>query len=187
MVPEARSEMSVNWHETIILKANMQRISRRVAVAGAAGLLIGYAAGTWNTGVVNAAKNPARELLELDREFDSATAREGVDGWLSYFAPSGMMMPANHEIVIGQAAIREFASKAFTSPGFSLRWEPIDADVSGGLGYTYGISKVMRTGADGKPVQSYGKYVTIWRKQRDKTWKIAVDIGNPSPPPEEKK
>ncbi|MGE5647468.1 MAG: YybH family protein [Acidobacteriota bacterium] len=165
----------------------MQRISRRAALAGAAGLLIGYAAGTWNAGVVSAARDPVKELIELDREFDAATARDGVDGWLSYFAPGGMMMPANHDIVVGQAAIREFASKAFTSPGFSLRWEPIDGDVSGGLGYTYGISKVMRPGKDGKPAESYGKYVTIWRKQRDKTWKIAVDIGNPSPPPAEKK
>jgi ketosteroid isomerase-like protein len=64
-----------------------------------------------------------------------------------------------------------------------MRWEPVDAAASGDLGYTYGISKVTRSGANGKPQILYGKYVTIWHKQRDRSWKIAVDIGNASPPP----
>jgi ketosteroid isomerase-like protein len=179
--------MSVNTHATIILEADMQRISGRVVVVGAAGLLIGYAAGTWNSGVVNASKDPSKELLQLDREFDVATAREGVDGWLSYFSADGMMMPANHDLVVGQAAIREFESKAFATPGFSMRWEPVDAVAAGNLGYTYGVFKVIRNGPDGKPAASYGKYVTIWRKQHKDSWKIAVDIGNASPPPAEKK
>jgi ketosteroid isomerase-like protein len=159
----------------------MQRIAGSLAIAAAC--LIGYAAGVWNGRVVEAARDPVRELLALDREFDAATTRQGVDGWLSYFAPDGMMMPAGSDMVVGQPAIREFISKAFSTPGFSLRWEPVDAAVSGNLGYTYGISKVGHTDAAGKSTISYGKYVTIWRKQRDGDWKIALDMGNASPGP----
>jgi ketosteroid isomerase-like protein len=165
----------------------MQRISGPLVVVGAAGLIIGYVAGAWNPGVVSAAKDPAKELLELDREFDTVTAREGVDGWLSYFAQDGIMMPAGHDMVVGHPAIRELMSKSFSSPGFSLRWEPVDAAVSGNIGYTYGVSKVSRPGPDGKPATSYGKYVTIWRKQRGRPWNIALDIGNASPAPAAKK
>jgi ketosteroid isomerase-like protein len=36
-------------------------------------------------------------------------------------------------------------------------------------------------------VASYGKYVTIWKKQRSGAWRVALDIGNASPAPEPKK
>jgi ketosteroid isomerase-like protein len=64
---------------------------------------------------------------------------------------------------------------------------PIDAYVSGDLGYTYGVWKSSRPGEDGKPEVSYGKYVTIWRKQHNGVWRLALDIGNSSPAPEGKK
>jgi len=34
-----------------------------------------------------------------------------------------------------------------------------------------------------KPTVRYGKYVNVWRKQKDGKWKVIVDLGNPSPPP----
>ena len=36
---------------------------------------------------------------------------------------------------------------------------------------------------DGKVVKHYGKYVTIWKKQADGSWKVAMDTGNSSPEP----
>jgi ketosteroid isomerase-like protein len=149
----------------------------------AAACLLGFAAGMWNGGIVSAARDPAQELLEADRAFDSETAQNGVSGWVSHFASDGIMMPAGSGIVAGRDAIRKFMATALESPGFSMRWEPIDAAASGDLGYTYGVSKTIRTGADNQPSVSYGKYVTIWRKQHDRSWKVVLDIGNASPPP----
>ena len=36
---------------------------------------------------------------------------------------------------------------------------------------------------DENPVIVNGHYVTIWKKQDDGTWKVAVDAGGPSAPP----
>jgi ketosteroid isomerase-like protein len=36
----------------------------------------------------------------------------------------------------------------------------------------------------GKPVTFYGKYTSIWNKQKDGSWKVVVDMGNSSPAPE---
>jgi len=153
------------------------------AVLGAAAL-VGYSAGTLRHPLVTqAARDETRELLALDREFDAATARSGSEAWVSYFADDGVMMPAGQDMVIGKAAIRTYVSKSFEAAGFSLRWEPVDGSASGGLGYTYGVYKSSRRTGDGKTSVSYGKYATIWRKQPDRSWKIAVDIGNASPAP----
>ncbi len=163
----------------------MHRIAGRFSLAAAA--LAGYLAGTWNGNTASAAKDPAQEVLDADHAFDTATSKDGLDGWLSFFAPDGIMMPAGQPMIVGETAIHEFVSKAFAAPGFSMRWEPVDAAACGDLGYTYGVSKSSRTGPDGAPKISYGKYVTIWRKQRDRTWKVVLDIGNASPAPEAKK
>jgi ketosteroid isomerase-like protein len=158
----------------------MQRLRSRLALVAAC--LAGYLAGSWNSGVVNAAREPSKDLVAADREFDSSTAANGVEGWVSHFALDGIMMPAGSPLVAGQDAIRDFVSKTMT-PDSSMRWEPIDGFVSGDVGYTYGLSKSVRLGADEKPVASWGKYLAVWRRQPDRSWKVAVHMSNASPPP----
>jgi ketosteroid isomerase-like protein len=151
-----------------------------------AACLAGYAAGSWHGGVASAARDPAQDLVAADREFDNSTSANGVEGWVSHFAPDGLMMPAGSPIVAGQDAIREFASKTMT-PDSSMRWEPIDAFVSGDLGYTYGLSKSVSRAAEGSlPVVHWGKYLSIWRRQPNRAWRIVVHIDNSSPPPARK-
>jgi ketosteroid isomerase-like protein len=36
---------------------------------------------------------------------------------------------------------------------------------------------------DGKLVTDYGKYATLWKKQKDGSWKVVMDMGNSSPAP----
>ncbi len=145
-----------------------------IALAVVAAATVGFLAGQ---------KDDRPALMQIDREFDLATASRGADGWASYFAEEGIMLPAGSDVIRGRAAIRELMAKRLATPGYSLRWEPIGSDVSGDLGYTYGRSKVTRQGKDGQPEISHGKYVTIWKRQRDRSWKIVVDVGNASPPP----
>jgi ketosteroid isomerase-like protein len=63
-----------------------------------------------------------------------------------------------------------------------LEWEPDVAYVSssGELGYTTGPS--VRTDNSAKDsLKSYGQFFSIWKKQKDGTWKVAVDIGTETP------
>jgi ketosteroid isomerase-like protein len=141
-----------------------------------AALLTGYAAG------LNAARDDRSDLMQLDREFDEAVARGGSVAWASYFAEDGVLLPMGSNIVMGRKAIQEHMSQSFSDPKFKLRWEPLAADVSKDIGYTYGLYRAERPGDDGKVATSHGKYVTIWKKQRGE-WKIVLDAGNPSPAP----
>jgi ketosteroid isomerase-like protein len=156
------------------------------ALALLAAALTGYQLGGLRMTAASAPKDQSKILLETDRELDQATARSGEQGWLLYCADDAVLLPAGAGMVIGKEAIQKYLEPRFAAPGFSMRWEPIEAYVSGDLGYTQGISRTSRNGLDGKPIVGYGKYVTIWRKQRDGSWKLALDIGNSNPPPEAK-
>ena len=87
--------------------------------------------------------------------------------------------------IVGHAAIREYMGRAFANPDFSLQWEPKAGDISkaGDLGYTTGTYVSRGKDAQGNPVARTGRYVSIWKKQADKTWKVVLDTGNPDPPP----
>ena len=123
-------------------------------------------------------------LLQADSDFDRSVAEKGVEAWVSAFAEDGIMFRAG-EVVRGHAGIRELMAPAFATPGFSLRWKPVRADMaaSGDLGYTYGTYESGSVGPDGAPQMRTGMYVTIWKRQPDNSWKVAVDLGSASPPP----
>jgi len=119
-------------------------------------------------------------LMRLDREFDLATAERGAEGWASYFAEDGTMLVAGADPIVGRGAIFDAMQGAFDSGNYTLRWEPVFAEASadGSMGYTYG--KYVRTTKDenGNVTTKTGKYTSIWRKQAEGDWKIALDMGN---------
>ena len=68
--------------------------------------------------------------------------------------------------------------------GLELIWQPIFAAMarSSDLGYTTGPAKWKRTRTDEKFL-GYGQFVSVWKKQRDGAWKVALDIGIENPEP----
>ncbi|MGH8286688.1 MAG: DUF4440 domain-containing protein [Steroidobacteraceae bacterium] len=62
-----------------------------------------------------------------------------------------------------------------SAPGFAIKWTPEKAVVgaSGDVGYTTGTYEMTAEGATER-----GKYVTVWKKQSDGSWKVVEDIFN---------
>jgi ketosteroid isomerase-like protein len=66
---------------------------------------------------------------------------------------------------------------------FVLTWEPLKADASGDLGYTFGNWARKSKTAAGSDTTVYGNYVSIWKRQADGSWKYVFDSGNGTPGP----
>ena len=126
----------------------------------------------------------ASVLLKMEADFQKATAEKGWDGYVSFLADDSVELPNGESAVKGKEAIRK--SLGEWSPGMSLTWTPTGSDLaaSGDLGYTYGEYTLKSKDKDGHPVVRYGKYLTVWKKQKDGSWKAAVDMGNNAPPHE---
>jgi ketosteroid isomerase-like protein len=129
------------------------------------------------------AQDLRQTLMDVDRAFNKATSAKGIDGWVEFAADDAVFMPEGVDFVRGKEAVRKFYTPMFSRKGFSLTWEPIEAIVaaSGDLGYTFGRWRSTSINAEGKPVTGQGKYLTIWKKQKDGSWKAAVDVGNTTP------
>ena len=66
---------------------------------------------------------------------------------------------------------------------YLLTWKTTDARMSpsGDMGYTWGHFEGHSKDANGNPVTTSGRYMTIWRKEKDGTWKVVLDAGNNEP------
>jgi ketosteroid isomerase-like protein len=98
-------------------------------------------------------------------------------------ASDATVYPPGMPAVSGTDAIRKTFTEMTGTPGFALSWTPTRADVaaSGDLGTTIGTYEMSMAGSSEK-----GKYVTVWRKQTDGSWKVVDDIFNadaPTQPP----
>ena len=54
---------------------------------------------------------------------------------------------------------------------------------SSDIAYEYGTYSLDTIGKDGKVSTQTGKYVVVWKKQPDNTWKVAIDTDNSDAPP----
>ena len=117
-------------------------------------------------------------LLEADRAFDRAAAERGLEGWMSFFAEDARFNGPQE--IVGKAALREMYTKMFARKDFSIRWQPIHAEgaADGSLGFTYGTAQISWRDDKGEIVRREGRYLTVWRKQKDGSWKVVSDLGS---------
>lgn len=92
-------------------------------------------------------------------------------------------MPAGAPIISGKAAIRDYVTQSFATPGFKISWKTLDATVSddGTMGYTTAESTITFPGADGQPVTETGRGVAVWRRDPSGAWKCVYDAWNHGP------
>ena len=127
------------------------------------------------------------ELLETDLAF-AAAASAGMDAELiaSFWGDEAVIIPPDAPEIRGKAAILAFVQESLELPGFSVNWEPTEVQIgpSGVVGYTMGPNRFTLPDEDGNIMTVEGRYVTIWQKQADGSWKCMVDIWNNAPPAE---
>lgn len=129
----------------------------------------------------------AETLRKLEAEFMKEAAARGSQGYMSYYANDAVELPDGADAIQGKENIAKTMG-FLDSKDNQLIWTPVYADLSasGDLGYTYGTFEFRSKDKDGKPTVAHGKYTSIWKKQKDESWKVVLDMGNDSPEPGKK-
>jgi ketosteroid isomerase-like protein len=127
-------------------------------------------------------KASADTLKQLEGEFMKAAADKGSEGYMSYYAADSVELPNGAPLIQGKTEIAK-GMGFLDDKNNRLTWTPVGADISasGDLGYTYGNYEFQSKDKEGKPVSEHGKYTSIWKKQKDGSWKVVLDMGNSSP------
>lgn len=159
-------------------------------------LILGVAGGsrlaaqTLEPGTPSTAPNPLVDstmnagkilLFDLEAKFAKDVAEKGGAGFAAWFADDGVTLGNGVAPVVGKVAIEK--STTWSPKDYQLTWTPTDGVMgpSGDMGYTWGHFEGHSKDANGNPVTTSGRYMTIWRKQPDGSWKVVLDAGANEP------
>ncbi len=84
--------------------------------------------------------------------------------------------------VLGRTAISREAQ--WKPDQYQLTWVPEGAQMSpaGDMGFTWGHYEGHSKDHAGQPVLTSGRYITVWKKQGNGPWKVAMDASADEPP-----
>ena len=122
----------------------------------------------------------ANHLTQLDDDWSKAAATKNADAVAAFYATDAIAYPPNAPVAVGQAAAREVWAAGFADSSYTISWTTAHAGVStsGDLGYTAGTYQESYRGPDGTPVSVTGKYLCVWARQPDGSWKATNDMWN---------
>ena len=118
-------------------------------------------------------------LKKIEEDWGIANNSGDIDKLVSFFTDNAVNIPPNEPALIGKEAIRDWFQQF--SDKFTMEQEGTveDVQVSGDLAFTRGTSTTILTPkAGGESPKINGRWVTIYRKQSDGTWKCICNIWN---------
>ncbi len=126
-------------------------------------------------------KEESEKLMQASRDWSAAANSRDIEKIVSYWTDDAILYSAGEPELKGKKAIREMVETSMKNPNFNISWEPISAEVceSGEMGYLLEKSKIVMKDSTGKEKIMTFKGVTIWKKQKDGSWKNAIDIMSP--------
>src|SRR5687768_5261126 len=124
-------------------------------------------------------------LRNIDAEWSRAAGAKDIDKTVFYYSDDALVMPSNSPVLQGKAAARAMWQAMFSMPGFGGGWKATKVEVarSGDLAYVTGTYEINETDASGKQKTDKGKYLEVWKKQADGSWKCVADMFNTDLPP----
>jgi len=122
-------------------------------------------------------------LINVDKSFALTAKKIGTANAFKKFLSDDAIQIVSGKETKGKLKIYENLKNSFSSE-LILNWEPEGVNVaeSGELGYTWGSYVVMKKGSIKDQISDEiifnGKYLNIWEKIDNGSWKVKIDIGS---------
>jgi len=120
-------------------------------------------------------------VKDLEAAWSKDANSKDADKWASYFAEDGSGLYPGAGTLNGKAAIKAAMSPMLADPNFSLAFQSTRAMASkgGDMVYSEGAyTMTMTNPKTKKPMTDKGKYLTVYMKQADGSWKAVSDTYN---------
>ena len=131
-------------------------------------------------GAAAAAEPSAMEqtIRDLDDQWSKAAGAKDVDKTVSFYSDDAVVMPPNAPRATTKEAIRTIWKDLLTDASISWKTKEVEVAQSGDLAFSSGTYEVTLNDPTGTPVKDRGKYLEVWKKQADGTWKCVMDMWN---------
>ncbi len=120
-------------------------------------------------------------LRKADARAQQAVVDKDIDGVLSWLAEDATNYPPSAPAAVGRDAFVRSFEEVFALPGFAVGYpEPSRVLVSecGDLGYTMALEQITVNDSEGNPTTVQSRYLAVWKKQPDGSWKVIDNMWN---------
>jgi uncharacterized protein (TIGR02246 family) len=120
-------------------------------------------------------------VKEVEAAWVKDAATKDPSKWASYFTDDGSGLYPGAPTLIGKSAIKAAMTPFMADPNFALNFESTRTEASrgGDMVYSEGTYTMTMTDAKSKkPKTDKGKYLTVYMKQPDGSWKAVADTFN---------
>ena len=109
----------------------------------------------------------------------SEAIREGnVAGIIDLYTDDASIVPPDGDVVKGRQAIGEFYKQLLQIGMKDIAFTTIEVGGCDGTAYEIGKTKILIQPEGQAAFQDSSKYMVIWKRQADATWKVHADIWN---------
>ncbi|MBI1741556.1 SgcJ/EcaC family oxidoreductase [Candidatus Acetothermia bacterium] len=123
-----------------------------------------------------------KAIEDAGAKFVAAVSRGDAVALAAFYQEDAKLLPPNSQMVTGRQHIQEFWQAFLQTGTVQLTLETKDVDSRSDLAYEVGGYTLKIQPKSGSAMTDMGKYVTIWKRQTDGSWKIAVDTWNSDAP-----
>jgi uncharacterized protein (TIGR02246 family) len=127
----------------------------------------------------------AQVVKDVEAALFRDAAAKDADKWATYFTEDASGLFPGDGMLNGKAAIRAAMATYFADPNFSLTLQSAEARASkgGDMAYSQGTYTMTLTDPKTKtPMTVKGKYLTVYTKQTDGSWKAVAHAFNSDSP-----
>ena len=114
-------------------------------------------------------------------KFSEAFARGDAKALSAMYTSDAIAFPPDSEMIRGNGAIGEFWKATRDGGVQSAALTTIDVDRTGDVAYEVGKGSLTIQSAGKEPTTAMAKYVVVWKRQVDGSWKLHRDIWNSLP------
>jgi uncharacterized protein (TIGR02246 family) len=126
----------------------------------------------------------ARESIEAQgRRWQDAVTGEDAAAVAEVYATDAVFLPPGAPAVSGRDTIRGMYEAMFGAMDATYEFTVERLDVAGDRAWRWGHYEAAAALPSGDTLRADDKFVDVWRRERDGTWRIVADIWNANQPP----
>ena len=123
------------------------------------------------------AETDEQSIHETYKAWVEATNEKDIEKWSTFLAANPYFYPADSPPLANADEVISYYARSFADPRFSLdcKQEHVDVSASGEMAWSRGACKATFTGPDGSESTGKSRWLKVWIKQSDGSWRCRVN------------
>lgn len=125
--------------------------------------------------------NEQEEMAQLQKaisENENAWNNLDVEKIVGMFAENGTLLNDNSEMLRGKNAIKKYFDTMVKTEELEFKRDKVEVSMKGNMAYEI-VNQTVSFKYPGKESQTeINKYIHLWEKQGDGSWKVLIDMNN---------